>query len=548
MKIEDLTREELIDLLKTIESKKKYGLVWETEKVIENFLVKTRPFFPILKEDVAKCVINATNDNPHILIEGENLHALQILNYTHNSKVDLIYIDPPYNTGKDFIYNDQYVDDEDTFRHSKWLSFMSKRLELCKDLLAPNGFIFISIDDHEYAQLKILCDEIFGGIQDKNYVGTFVWQRAKGGGNSKKIVRGHEYILVYCNGTDQLLTQEGNKTSEHLRKFNDPKFKDKYMVRDGIVYFINDDTIRRVFGKYEKGTERRCEYENLLKFKSQKVKDEIDNLISIGEYILVKQKSGLHYICKLEPVAGMRQAMYSLIQGHLTEVGKNDLINLGMDLSFDYPKPVSLMKLLLDSINKKDALILDFFAGSGTTAQAVMELNDSDDGKRQAILVTNNEANICTEVTYPRLEKVLRGYKTPTGEIKGPLKDSLMYFKIEYIPKTSNSDEMLVSLSEEVADAIRVKEGVFEEIQTESINFRIFKNKKRILGIYHALDYSELDNMRNLLELSEQDVKSAYVFTFDNFGLNKNDFIGWDNISLEALPFKIFEIVSKYNA
>ena len=144
-----------------VSTNKKYGLVWENKP--EDVEEQLRSMLPVFKEVKERAIISEDKTAPnHILIEGDNLHALTALTYTHEEKIDVIYIDPPYNTGnKDFIYNDHYVDKEDTYRHSKWLSFMDKRLKIAKQLLSEKGVIYISIDDNEIAQLKILCDEIF---------------------------------------------------------------------------------------------------------------------------------------------------------------------------------------------------------------------------------------------------------------------------------------------------------------------------------------------------------------------------------------------------
>ena len=169
--LEEYSREELIAKVRELKSQKKFGLVWEDkpEKVVKECETK----LPVVKEVEDKAILNAPDEPTNIIIEGDNYHALSVLNYTHAGKVDVIYIDPPYNTGnKDFVYNDCYVDKEDTFRHSKWLSFMSKRLELAKNLLADDGVIFISIDDNEHAELKLLCDEIFG---NEKFVNDLVW-------------------------------------------------------------------------------------------------------------------------------------------------------------------------------------------------------------------------------------------------------------------------------------------------------------------------------------------------------------------------------------
>jgi adenine-specific DNA-methyltransferase len=400
------------------------------------------------------------------------------LNYTHKGKIDVIYIDPPYNTGQDgFRYKDkrilsEYPDGTEvpkghSFRHSYWLSFMRKRLELAKDLLTPKGVIFISIDDNEFAQLKLLCDEIFSDTTNKGYVGTLIWQRAKGGGSSKKVVRGHEYILCYSRSDELTLTQKGDKSVEHIKKWkqekNKIKIKNKYILKNGKLYFVNDDIIRRVFGKYEKGIERRCEYENLLKFKDEKVKKDVDEKLTSGEYILNKAKNGMHYVCRLEEVASMRQVMYTILQGFLSEVGKNDLAELGMDKLFDYPKPVGLIKILLDTILNKKSVVLDFFAGSGTTGQAVLELNEEDEGSRQVILVTNDENKIMTDVLLPRMEKVTKGYKTYKG-----LGNSFKYYKTAFVGENNifnANDKDKVQLAHHAGELLAIAENTLEQTE-----------------------------------------------------------------------------------
>ena len=174
LQLDGLTNEEKSDLLGLLRKQKRYGLVWEDKP--EDVEERLREELPVLVEDASKAIISTEADAPnHILIEGDNLEALTALAYTHEGKIDVIYIDPPYNTGnKDFVYNDHYVDKEDSYRHSKWLSFMSRRLKIAKQLLSDKGVIFISIDDNEQAQLKLLCDEVFG---EQNFVGTYFWKR-----------------------------------------------------------------------------------------------------------------------------------------------------------------------------------------------------------------------------------------------------------------------------------------------------------------------------------------------------------------------------------
>lgn len=192
----NLTKDQLLEVIEKLEGKKKYGLVWDEERVPEKVVTDCQDKLPVLTEVKDKEITTDENEPTHILIEGDNYHALSVLNYTHKGKVDLIYIDPPYNTGnKDFTYNDKYVEKEDTWRHSKWLTFMSKRLELAKELLTEKGVIFISIDDNEIAQLKLLCDGIFG---EGNFAGQWHWFKSATPPNlSHKIKKNIEFVLAY---------------------------------------------------------------------------------------------------------------------------------------------------------------------------------------------------------------------------------------------------------------------------------------------------------------------------------------------------------------
>jgi adenine-specific DNA-methyltransferase len=161
-KYDSYTREQAIEELRKLEKRKKYGLVWEEEKTMEKFESDAVGKLPVLVEDKTK-EIKTDDDKPtHILIEGDNFHALSVLNYTHAKSIDVIYIDPPYNTGsKDWKYNNDFVAEKDTFRHSKWLSFMSNRLKLAKKLLKPKGVLICTIDENEHATLGLLLQELF---------------------------------------------------------------------------------------------------------------------------------------------------------------------------------------------------------------------------------------------------------------------------------------------------------------------------------------------------------------------------------------------------
>ncbi|MDP3057425.1 MAG: site-specific DNA-methyltransferase [bacterium] len=557
--------EEILKLKKEIErlkksvKKQRYGLVWMD--VPEAFEDDVENKLPILKEVPELAIKNNDGKPTHILIEGDNYHALTCLNYTHKGKIDVIYIDPPYNTGSDgFRYKDKRILDkfpdgtevpkDHPFRHSYWLSFMRKRLELAKDLLSEEGIIFVSIDDNELAQLKLLMDDIFSNTSGKGFMGTLIWQRAKGGGNSKKVVRGHDYVLCYSNSDDLTLTQKGDKAIEHIRKFQSGKVKDRYLMKEGKLYFINDDVIRRVFGKYKKGTERRCEYENLLKYKGKKIKDEVDKKLADGEYILKKAKNGMHYICRSEEVGSMRQVMYTIIQGYLSEVGKNDLGKFDLEDKFEYPKPVGLIKTLLDTVLNKKIIILDFFAGSGTTGQALLELNTEDEGERQFILITNNENNILKGVCYPRIKRVISGYTNKQKEKYNALGNSLKYYKAAFIGKNNilnATDQDKIELAHNAGELLAIAENTLE-LTKQNKFYQLFKdgNKEKYTAVYFREELDKFDEFAEMIKKLKKQT-AVYIFSWgDEAEIEEFDDI--EQIKIKTIPLPILEIYKQiYN-
>lgn len=340
---------------------------------------------------------NASSKN--LFFTGDNLEVLRHLRQNYANSVDFIYIDPPYNTGSDgFVYPDSFnitdemltefgVDPSDNIEvkafkerynqqgkksHSAWLTFMYPRLVLARKLLKDDGVIFVSIDDNEQANLKLMLDDIFG---ESNFVGTIIHQNAKGGGNAKYIVKGHDTINVFA------------KNINDFSPLVKPKVvQGQTITINGVEYIKNDDIYRKQFGKYEKGTERRLYYEDAEKIKGPKVKKEIDRRLACKEIFLEERENGKHILYDLKPISEARSKFYSVVK-ELNEQGKNRLDDLGLNDTFSYPKPVEIVKSLIQSRSEKNIIVLDFFAGSATTADAVMQLNKEDGGNRQYIMV-----------------------------------------------------------------------------------------------------------------------------------------------------------------
>ncbi|WP_404456939.1 site-specific DNA-methyltransferase (plasmid) [Virgibacillus necropolis] len=385
---------------------KKYGLVFEEHKEsTESILAKNTP---ILTEEKDLFIDNDGEMN--FLIEGDNLAALKLLKKTHLGKIDLIYIDPPYNTrNQGFIYDDKKVDKLDTFKHSKWISFMSKRLKLAKDLLSDTGVIFVSIDDNEQANLNLLMNEVFG---ENNFIAQIIWERAYAPVNLKKhFSESHDYVLCYAAKSVDLTKSNGlprtdKQNNDYKNIDNDPRGPWKAgnpSVGPAVeknIYEVTLPSGRKVLPP--KGRSWLYDEEKLKKL----IKD---NRIFFGKdgdsvwspkMFLSEVKDGLTpmTIWKYGEVDHSQTA-----SKNLKEIFEGNSV-------FTYPKPVKLIKRILELYSKPDSIILDFFAGSGTTGQAVLELNNEDGGNRKFILSTNNENNICKDVTYERIKRIINGY------------------------------------------------------------------------------------------------------------------------------------------
>lgn len=558
--LEGLTDKERSDLLGLLRENKTYGLVWEDKP--EDVEERLREELPILTEVPERVIISEDNDAPnHILIEGDNLEALAILAYTHEGKIDVIYIDPPYNTGnKDFIYNDSYVDKEDSYRHSKWLSFMSRRLKIAKKLLSDRGVIFISIDDNEQAQLKLLCDEIFGADR---FITNLIWQKKTGAADANGIAIITEYILVYCldpQNAKNIFSYNKNafdikryRYTDEFEKIRGPFYYDSLdrgsiQYSDGLNYGIEAPDGSMIFPN------GRLSFVNdgwTWKWSKEKVEWGIKNKF-IEIVPTNKKKNGWAVKYKIylnvdnEGNAIEKSVPYkNLISGILNADAANDIKTIFNSKAFSYAKPIELIKLFINLIANKKGIILDFFAGSGTTLHATMQLNAEDGGHRQCILVTNNENNICEEVTYERNRRVNQGYTNAKGEeVAGLTKNNLRYYRTGFVGRNRSMQNMrkLVNLA---TDMLCIKEDLYTEQNTFGGQktykgiFRYFDDgKKQMLVIYREEAIDELVDIIYDMDIP-QPIK-VYVFSpsedpwegsFDDVS---------DKVELCALPQAIY--------
>jgi len=355
------------------------------------------------------------DNTQNLYVEGDNLDVLKVLRETYLGKVKMIYIDPPYNTGNDFVYNDDFAQGKDDFEqssglfdeegnqtidpmqrntesngrfHTDWLNMIYPRLKVARDLLSDNGYICISIDDNEVNNMQKLCNEVFG---ESNFVSNFIVIRSEGGGLAKRAVIGHDYLLVYAKQIDSAIPLGRPKD-----------VRGQIVEKDGEQYWIETDWFREEFGRY--GT---CHYEDILIWHDAKKKQEIDEGIRKGLYILIP-RSGKHIVGRYRKLAEDTSKFYTVVK-HLNKNGVKDLEGIELSKIFDFPKPTSLVKefilgTTILSKNNND-IILDFFSGSATTAHAVMKLNAEDGGNRKFIMVQ------LPEKTDEKSEAYKAGYK-----------------------------------------------------------------------------------------------------------------------------------------
>ncbi|MBI5393401.1 site-specific DNA-methyltransferase [Candidatus Woesearchaeota archaeon] len=549
------SKEELIREILALKKQKTYGLVWEREKTKEDFdlfinwegektkeefSLESKDKFPVLAE-VKDKEINTDKDKPvNLLIEGDNYHSLTVLNFTHKNSVDVIYIDPPYNTGnKDFKYNDKFVDKEDGYRHSKWLSFMSKRLALAKNLLKDTGVIFISIDDNEVAQLKLLCDDVFG---ETNFIGNLIWRKKEGGGQADDyFAREHEYILVYSKSNkfkwrDEIVPvkeaeynkedKDGKFTAVKLAKWgNTARKEDREKMHfpikspDGknVIPYAPDGNL----GRWRVGKKRMDELINKNLIYWQKKEDKWIPYEKIyfteGDVKKIKERSILYELAT-------------------TADGTNELKEIfSVKDVFQNPKPTELIKFFLKFGADDNAVILDFFAGSGTTGHSVLKLNSEDGGKRKFIICTNNEDNngdgrkICTDICYPRIKKNI-------DEHGGNLK----YYKTDFV-EAEQTDKNKRKLVDNCTEMLCIKENTFEKVK-DAKKFKIFKNDELHLGIIFDDEY--IDEFVKEAEKINGKIH-VYVFSHDDSVPTKEFKTIKNKVTLCPIPETILKVYRK---
>ena len=579
--LEGLTDAERDAILSLINEHKTYGLVWEDKS--EEAVTRLAKQYPVLTEVQERAIISDNPDSPnHILIEGDNLDALTALTFTHEGKIDVIYIDPPYNTGnKDFIYNDSYVDKDDGYRHSMWLSFMSRRLKIAKKLLSERGVIFISIDDNEQANLKLLCDEIFGV---KKYSGLISRKQSSGAKNdigANRITTNVDYILVYANSLFEFnpILVESKKTYprvDSLGPFSPRALEmqgdaDTLLERPKMGYSIyyreSDQAIKLLFD-YDIETNpiysepsKKLLNDGFSCYRPRKRGNVAgrwrwgqDTFIEKFNNNLVHFENGRVFI-KERAKNHIPKYPEAIWDEFLNTLGTNEVKEILGGRDFSFPKPMSLIKQIINFT--KGLTILDFFAGSGTTLHSVMQLNAEDGGRRQCILCQGIEKDddgedrhICDNITYERNKRVIQGYTKQNGEtVEGLHHNNLRFYRLDFVSREQtqeNRRELMVRST----GLLCIKEELYTElphfgnIELDPKGARYFADdKKQMLIIYipEFIPYfvKEIDKM----EVSEP-IK-VYVYAPDRYAYDDEFSIVRDKVSLCALPQNIIEAMAR---
>ena len=520
-------KQQLINEIRALKKRKRYGLVWEDKP--EQVAIDCEINLPILKEVKKYAIATDTNAPTNLMIEGDNYHALSVLNYTHKGKIDAIYIDPPYNTGaRDWKYNNNYVDKHDGYRHSKWLSMMAKRLILSKNLLRNDGMICVAIDHNEIFYLGALCDEIFG---ENNRIAVIsVEHNPQGRTYSKFVSTTNEFLLIYAKniGCCKINNLSIGEDRMHQYKYEDnvSKYKRIPLRKTGFASRKEDRPTQFFPFWYNPTTKVLSLSESANAIKILPTNRNGENFVwrisfencrelARNNNIDVVERAGKFTLYKKQRLFVGRKptTIWKDTQHNASVHGAGILNCLLENNSFDFPKSVYAVKDSIQMMSSNpNAIILDFFAGSGTTGHAVSILNKKDGGNRRFILCTNNENDIASKVCYPRIKKVIKGHKKHLS-ITG-IASNLKYYKTTFV-SASTSDDNKAKITQKMADMLCVRENTFEEVKICQ-SYQIYRNENRHTGIIYA--------ERSITDFKKYAAKIRGKFHVYVFSLGKEDY------------------------
>jgi len=487
-------KEQLIEHIHKLEKRKKYGLVWDEERTKEEFEERAKDALPVLVGVPQLDILTDPTQPTHILIEGDNYHALSVLNYTHEKSVDVVYIDPPYNTGNvSWKYNNRIVDKEDGYRHSKFISFMEKRIRLGRDILKKSGIFVCAIDDYEIHNVRHLMDEIFG---ETNRLSTIVVvHNPRGRNDDRFFATMHEYMLIYAVDRELAKVAHFPFSDEEFEQFNKKDDISDYgetpFIRTGNnsnrsdrpklfypIYFNPiDKELSLTKGQYslellpinESGEEKTWRWgkDTFLRDKDS----ELIVKVVKGKYRIYKKRR-VTTNPGSKPTTIWHESRYDA-SSHGIMLLQNIF---GRKEVFPYPKSIWTLRDTISLLAPENGIVVDYMAGSGTTCHAVQMLNH-DKGNRQAILCTNNEGNICEEVCRPRLEKSFKGYLNLKNKQVGGIGGNLKYFRTDFIPAEPTDANRLL-LTHRSVDMLCLREHTFEFV-VEGEDWKLFRNLER---------------------------------------------------------------------
>ena len=467
---------------------KKYGLVFEEHREkIDELLDENAPVFT---EEKKLFVDNGGELN--FLLEGDNLASLKLLEKTHRGKIDVIYIDPPYNTGNSFIYDDKIIDENDNFKHSKYASFIYERLKIAKNLLTSKGIVFISIDDQELSVMRLVCDEIFG---EDRFLTTIGWEKrtkCQNTDTARKMLQPKiEYVLVYKN-----FNSRAEFNCHVIGKKDYPELDEKGCYRIEEVGQMGSSGIRGrgtmifpILGIFPRdGNQWKIGQETVNEYIERK------DIFKENGKVFRKIRPSDESSEQLKPF----WALFGAEHFGTAESAKSELNKIlgTKEHEFETVKTVQMIEELIFQSSKENSTILDFFAGSGTTGQAVLECNRDYGGHRKFILCTNNENGICRDITYQRLKTAITGKRKDKSKYSDGLPGSLKYFKTDFIPI---SEKMYYEYADELL--LHVRELVELE---NAVNF----DKDTNVAI--VLDDDEMEDFVKTMEKNNS-VKTLYL-------------------------------------